>query len=129
MKLHHVGLAVDDLEEAVQRYQRMGLPLAHREIVAAQRVEAVFMGSGPYIELLRGTHPDSPVSRFVATRGPGQHHLAFAVPNIAEELKRQEAAGARLIDRQARPGAWGHRVAFLHPESQGGVLVELVEES
>ena len=72
---------------------------------------------------------DSPVSKFVAKKGPGQHHLAFAVPSIAEELKRQAAAGAELIDSAARPGAWGHKVAFVHPKSHGGVLVELVEES
>ena len=129
MKLHHVGVAVADLGEAIARHERMGLKLAHREIVPAQKVEVAFMGAGPWVELLCGTSPDSPVAKFVAKKGPGQHHLAFAVPSIAEELERQAAAGAELIDRAARPGAWGHKVAFVHPKSHGGVLIELVEES
>jgi methylmalonyl-CoA/ethylmalonyl-CoA epimerase len=129
MKLHHVGVAVADLGEAIARHERMGLELAHREAVPSQKVEVAFMGAGPWIELLVGTSPDSPVSKFVAKKGPGQHHLAFAVPSIAEELKRQAAAGAELIDSAARPGAWGHKVAFVHPKSHGGVLIELVEES
>jgi len=129
MKLHHVGVAVTDLGEAIARHERMGLRLAHREVVPAQKVEVAFMGDGPYVELLRGTDPDSAVSKFLDKKGPGQHHLAFAVPSIAEELERQSAAGAELIDKAARPGAWGHKVAFVHPRSHGGVLIELVEES
>jgi methylmalonyl-CoA/ethylmalonyl-CoA epimerase len=129
MKLHHVGVAVADLGEAIARHERMGLKLAHREVVAAQKVEVAFMGDGPWIELVFGTAPDSPVAKFVEKRGPGQHHLAFSVPSIADELKRQSAAGATLIDAAARPGAWGHQVAFLHPKDQGGVLIELVEEA
>lgn len=128
MKLHHVGVAVTDLDEAIARHARMGLKLAHREVVSSQKVEVAFVGEGPYIELLRGTEPSSPVSKFLDKKGPGQHHLAFAVPSIAEELQRQQKAGAVLIDQAARPGAWGHQVAFLHPKDQGGVLVELVEE-
>jgi methylmalonyl-CoA/ethylmalonyl-CoA epimerase len=128
MRLHHVGVAVADLGEAIARHERMGLKLAHREVVASQKVEVAFMGDGPFIELLVGTQPDSPVSKFVAKKGPGQHHLAFAVPSIAAELQRQAAAGAELIDKAARPGAWGHKVAFVHPKSHGGVLIELVEE-
>lgn len=129
MKLHHVGVAVADLDEAIARHQRMGLKLAHREVVSSQKVEVAFMGEGPFIELLVGTSADSPVSKFVAKKGPGQHHLAFAVPSIPQELERQAAAGAELIDRAPRPGAWGHQVAFVHPKSHGGVLIELVQES
>lgn len=129
MKLHHVGVAVADLDEAIKRHEAMGLKLAHREVVPSQRVEVAFMGDGPYVELLVGTHPESNVSIFLDKKGPGQHHLAFAVSSIADELKRQAAAGARLIDSAARPGAWGHKVAFIHPKSHGGVLIELVEES
>ncbi|MDD5302934.1 MAG: methylmalonyl-CoA epimerase [Elusimicrobia bacterium] len=128
MKLHHIGVAVANLDEGIKHYESLGLALAHREEVPSQKVKVAFMGTGPWIELMEGTHPDSPVSRFVAKRGPGQHHLAFAVPSIAEELKKQAAAGAELIDKAARSGAWGHTVAFLHPKSQGGVLIELVEE-
>lgn len=129
MKLHHVGVAVEDLDEGIRHYESLGLKLAHREAVPSQGVEVAFVGERPWIELLAGTHPDSGVSKFIDKRGPGQHHLAFAVPSIAEELARQEYAGAKLIDKAARPGAWGHKVAFLHPKDQGGVLIELVEES
>lgn len=128
MKLHHVGIAVKSLDESVAHYRAMGLRVAHQEDVPSQKVKVVFMGDGPYIELLEPTSPDSPVAKFLEKRGPGQHHLAFSVPSIAEELKRQASAGVELIDRAARPGAWGHKVAFLHPKSQGGVLIELVEE-
>ena|ERR1035437_512360 len=129
MKLHHIGIAVKSLDESVAHYERMGLRLAHREDVASQKVKVAFVGEGPYIELLEPTSPDSTVAKFMEKRGPGQHHLAFAVPSIAEELKRQAAAGATLIDKVARLGAWGHQVAFLHPKNQGGVLIELVQES
>jgi methylmalonyl-CoA/ethylmalonyl-CoA epimerase len=129
MKLHHIGVAVKSLDESVAHYERMGLKLAHREDVASQKVKVAFVGEGPYIELLEPTSLDSTVAKFLEKRGPGQHHLAFAVPSIAEELKRQAAAGAELIDKAARLGAWGHQVAFLHPKNQGGVLIELVQES
>jgi|CXWL01.1.fsa_nt_gi methylmalonyl-CoA/ethylmalonyl-CoA epimerase len=129
MKLHHIGVAVVNLDEGIRHYQSMGMPLAHREEVPSQKVMVAFMGSGPWIELLVGTDPESSVSKFIDKKGPGQHHLAFSVPSIAEELKKQTANGARLIDKAARPGAWGHKVAFLHPKDQGGVLIELVEEA
>lgn len=129
MKLHHIGVAVRDLDEAIARHARIGLKLVHREVVAAQKVEVAFVGERPWIELVAGTHPDSAVSRFIDKRGEGQHHLAFAVPSIIEELARQKARGAALIDEAPRPGAWGHHVAFLHPKDQGGVLTELVEET
>ena len=129
MKLHHIGVAVANLEEGIKQYESLGLKLAHREEVPSQKVKVAFMGSGPWVELLEGTSPDSGVSRFVAKRGPGQHHLAFAVPSIAAELKKQAESGAELIDKAARPGAGGHKVAFLHPKDQGGVLIELVEEA
>ncbi len=128
MKLHHIGVAVTNLDEAIARHAKVGLKLVHRETVPSQQVEVAFVGERPWIELVAGTHPESGVSQFIAKRGPGQHHLAFAVPSIIEELARQEHAGARLIDKEARPGAWGHMVAFLHPKDQGGVLIELVEE-
>ena len=129
MKLHHIGVAVKNLDEAIARHEKMGFKLAHREEVPSQQVEVAFVGERPWIELVAGTHPESGVSRFIDQRGPGQHHLAFAVSSIAAELKKQAAAGAQLIDQSARPGAWGHQVAFLHPKSQGGVLIELVEEA
>lgn len=129
MKLHHIGVAVPDLDEGIRRYESLGLKLAHRERLDAYQVEVAFMGERPWIELVAGTTPGSGVTRFIETRGAGQHHVAFAVPSIALELARQTAAGALLIDKAARPGAWGHKVAFLHPKDQGGVLIELVEET
>jgi methylmalonyl-CoA/ethylmalonyl-CoA epimerase len=129
MKLHHVGVAVRDLDEAIARHAKIGLKLVHREAIPSQQVEVAFVGERPWIELVAGTHPDSGVSKFIDKRGPGQHHLAFAVPSIIEELARQERAGAEMIDKEPRLGAWGHHVAFLHPKDQGGVLIELVEES
>lgn len=128
MKLHHIGVAVKDLNAGIKRYEAMGLRLAHREVVPTQRVEVAFMGEGPWVELVTGTHPESAVSQFLEKRGEGQHHVAFSVPDVAAELERQFAAGAALVDRSPRPGAWGHKVAFLHPKNQGGVLIELVEE-
>ena len=129
MKLHQIGVAVANLDKGIKHYEALGLKLAHREEVSSQHVTVAFMGSGPWIELLEGTHPESAVSKFIDKKGPGQHHLAFSVPSIADELKKQAAAGAQLIDKAARPGAWGHKVAFLHPKDQGGVLIELVEEA
>ena len=129
MKLHHIGVAVKNLDEAIARHAKIGLKLAHREVVASQKVEVAFVGERPWIELVSGTDPDSNVSKFIDKRGEGQHHMAFAVPSIIEELARQKARGAALIDEAPRPGAWGHHVAFLHPKDQGGVLIELVEEA
>ncbi|MDE2491949.1 MAG: methylmalonyl-CoA epimerase [Elusimicrobia bacterium] len=128
MRLHHVGVAVRDLDAAIREHEARGLKLAHREVVASQKVEVAFVGEGPWIELLVGTDPQSPVSKFLDTRGPGQHHLAFAVQDIAAELSKEKAAGRAPIDAAPRPGAWGHRVAFLHPRDHGGVLIELVQE-
>lgn len=128
MRLHHIGVAVKDLDGAIARHESLGFKLAHREVVASQKVEVAFMGDGPWIELLVGTSPDSVVSKFVAKRGEGQHHVAYAVRSIAAELEKEKKAGRTPIDAAARPGAWGHKVAFLHPKDHGGVLVELVEE-
>lgn len=129
MRLHHIGVAVKDLDGAIARHESLGFKLAHREVVASQKVEVAFMGDGPWIELLAATSPDSTVSKFLDKRGEGQHHVAYAVPSIAKALEAERAAGRTPIDAAARPGAWGHRIAFLHPKDHGGVLVELVEES
>lgn len=128
MKLHHLGVAVEDLPGAIAHYEALGLKLAHREKVPSQKVEVAFMGEGPWIELLTGTHPDSAVTKFLSKRGPGQHHIAYAVPSIAAALEKELSAGRTPIDKAARPGAWGHQVAFLHPKDHDGVLIELVEE-
>ncbi|WP_018110868.1 methylmalonyl-CoA epimerase [Thermus igniterrae] len=129
MRLHHVGIAVEDLEEAKARYLHLGYRVVAEGEVAAQGVRvALLQGEGEtLLELLAPLGPETPVGRFLAKRGPGLHHLAFATPQIAEELTRLKAQGARLIDEAPRPGFGGHKVAFLHPSFGLGVLWELVE--
>ncbi len=124
-RLDHVAIAVRSLAEATPRYERLeGVPASPPEELPDQGVRAVFVGT---IELLEPTAPDTPVGRFLERRGPGLHHVAWRVPDLTAELSRLEAEGVRLVDRVPRPGARGHRVAFLHPSAAGGVLVELVE--
>lgn len=129
MCLHHVGIAVEDLEEAKARYGLLGFGVVAEGEVAAQGVRvALLRGEGEtLLELLAPLGPDTPVGRFLAKRGPGLHHLAFATSRIEEELARLKGVGARLIDEVPRPGFGGHRVAFLHPGFGLGVLWELVE--
>lgn len=131
LPLDHVGIAVDTLDGALPLFESLtGRKGSGRERVEAQGVELVFVGEGDgRLELLAPLSADSPVGRFLASRGPGLHHLAFRTDDIEAELRRLAAAGCRLIDEQPRPGAGGHRVAFLHPASTGGVLIELVEAS
>jgi len=131
MQLHHVGIAVVDLEAARDRWARLGYRLKAQGEVATQGVRVAMLappGDGARLELLAPTEPDTPVGRFLAKRGEGLHHLAFAVPDVAKALAELEAAGAQLIDEAPRPGFGGHLVAFVHPSAFGGVLVELVQE-
>lgn len=130
MRLHHVGIAVEDLEEAKARHLLLGFtPVAEGEVVAQGVRVALLRGEGEtLLELLAPLGPDTPVGRFLAKRGPGLHHLAFATPRIEEALARLKGEGARLIDEVPRPGFGGHRVAFVHPAFGLGVLWELVEE-
>jgi methylmalonyl-CoA epimerase len=126
--IHHVGVAVDDLDQAVDTYARLfGAELEHRETVPDQGVEAASMrvGSGR-IELLASLGPDTPVGRFLTKRGPGMHHVAFEVADVAAELERLAAVGAELIDERPRRGLFGLEVGFVHPDATGGVLAELV---
>lgn len=127
--LDHVGVAVASLDESLPRWEHMvGARGAGREVVESQGVEVVFVGAGAgRIELLAPTRPDSPVARFLERRGEGMHHLCYRVPDIRAALAEFERDGYRLIDREPRAGAHGHQVAFLHPKSTGGVLLELVE--
>lgn len=129
MKLHHVGIATGDLDEARRRYELLGYRLEAEEGLASQGVRAAMLRSGDdRLELLEPTGPDTPVGRFLAKRGPGLHHLAFACDSVAAELEKLRRQGARLIDEKPRPGFGGHLVAFVHPNWAGGVLIELVEE-
>ncbi|HYJ79633.1 MAG TPA: methylmalonyl-CoA epimerase [Longimicrobiaceae bacterium] len=127
--LDHVGIAVHSLDEALPTFESItGGKGYGRERVEQQGVEVVFLGAGAgRLELLAPTRADSPVAKFLAQRGPGMHHLCYRVPDVAAELARYRAAGARLVDQEPRPGAAGHLVAFIHPGSTGGVLVELLE--
>jgi methylmalonyl-CoA/ethylmalonyl-CoA epimerase len=128
-RIDHIGVAVEDLDEAVVLYRdRLGFELQHRETVESQGVEAILLGVGEnHVELLRPLGPDTPVGRFLARNGPGLHHVAYATKDIAGALESVRSAGLRLIDEQPRAGIRGSRVAFLHPKSTGGVLTELVE--
>jgi methylmalonyl-CoA/ethylmalonyl-CoA epimerase len=127
-RIHHLGVAVDDLDEALDAYGRLfGAELEHRETVADQGVEAVSLRVGEgRVELLSALGPETPVGKFLAKRGPGMHHVAFEVDDVGAELDRLAAGGAQLIDEQPRPGLFGLQVGFVHPESTGGVLAELV---
>jgi len=128
-RIDHIGVAVDDLDEAIALYeQRLGMPVQHRETVEEQGVEAVLLGVGQsHVELLRPLSPDTAVGRFLERSGPGLHHVAYGTDDIQSALDDVRSAGLQLIDEQPRIGIRGSRVAFLHPKSTGGVLTELVE--
>jgi methylmalonyl-CoA epimerase len=129
-EVDHVGLAVLDLEEAVQEYRRaFGIEPVHREHVQDQGVEEVLFRVGTsYIQLLGATGADTPVGRFLATRGEGLHHVGYRVEDLVSVLRRLRTSGASLIDEHPRAGSRGTSVAFVHPRSFRGALVELVQE-
>ena len=125
-RIDHVGVAVEDLDEAVALYsERLAMPVQHRETVAEQGVEAVLLGVGEnHVELLRPLGPETAVGRFLQRSGPGLHHVAYGTDAALDAVR---DAGFRLIDERPRAGIRNSRVAFLHPSSTGGVLTELVE--
>ena len=129
MKLDHNGIAVRSLDAALRFYREsLGLPLAGIEEVPAEKVRVAMLPLGETrIELLEATATDSPIARFIEKRGEGIHHIAFAVGDLEDHLRRLEAGGVRILPGKGEYGASGHRYAFLHPASCGGVLVELVE--
>jgi methylmalonyl-CoA epimerase len=126
--IHHVGLAVVDLDEAVRKYEHLfGGRLERRVCVEEQGVEAASIHvGGSRVELLAPLGDDTPVGRFVASRGPGMHHVAYEVENVRVALRQLARAGAELIDTEPRRGMFGLEVAFVHPESVYGVLTEVV---
>jgi methylmalonyl-CoA/ethylmalonyl-CoA epimerase len=128
-RIDHVGVAVDDMDAALALYRdQLGLALAHRETVEEQGVDAALLDVGDaHVELLAPLGPDTPVGKYLERRGPGLHHVAYAVADIDAELERVRAAGLRLIDERPRVGIRNSRVAFVHPGSLGGVLTELVQ--
>ncbi|HEX7059805.1 MAG TPA: methylmalonyl-CoA epimerase [Solirubrobacterales bacterium] len=128
-RIDHIGVAVEDLDGAIALYEeRFEMVLAHRETVESQGVEAVLLDVGEgHVELLAPLGPDTAVGKFLARKGPGLHHVAYAVEDIDATLPRLAAAGIELIDAKPRIGICDSRVAFLHPRSIGGVLTEIVE--
>jgi methylmalonyl-CoA epimerase len=127
--IDHVGVAVTDLDEAISLYEdRFRMPLAHRETVTDQGVEAALLDVGDcHVELLLPLGDDTAVGKFLAKRGPGLHHVAYRVDDIDAALAQLERDGVPLIDSAPRTGIRGSRVAFLHPRGTGGVLTEIVE--
>jgi methylmalonyl-CoA epimerase len=128
-RLDHIGIAVADIEQALAFYRdALGLEIAAPEEVASQRVRVTFIPTGDSaIELLEATSEHSPVAKYVAKRGPGLHHITLQVDDISAALASLKARGVRLIDETPRPGAHGSLVAFIHPSSAHGVLVELAQ--
>jgi methylmalonyl-CoA/ethylmalonyl-CoA epimerase len=125
--LDHVAIAVSSLDAARPFYERLGgVPCSPPETVATQGVRVAFCGQ---LELLEPLSPDTTVGRYLARRGPGLHHIAFRSDDLAADLATLAAEGVELIDREPRRGARGHLVAFVHPHSTGGVLVELVQQT
>jgi methylmalonyl-CoA/ethylmalonyl-CoA epimerase len=130
MKIHHIGIAVGSLAAARTVFEKLlGKPPDSEEVVEEQKVRvAVFQVGESRLELLEATSQDSPIARSLCKRGQGLHHVAVAVEDLAGTLRKLESAGVRLIDREPRRGAGNEQMAFLHPESTAGVLIELVEE-
>jgi methylmalonyl-CoA epimerase len=127
--IDHVGIAVQDLDDAVERYRRtLGVDPTHRERVEDQGVEEVLFAVGDsFIQLLGALGPDTPVGRFLATQGPGLHHVAYGVDDVVAALARLRDEGVRLIDEVPRRGSRATLIAFVHPRDMEGVLVELVQ--
>jgi len=127
-RIDHIGVAVEDLDAGIALYEgTLGMPLVHRETVSEQGVEAALLDVGEgHVELLRPLGPDTPVGKFLGRKGPGLHHVAYQVPDVAAALRSLRDAGVRLIDEAPRTGIRGSSVAFLHPASTGSVLTEIV---
>lgn len=128
-KIDHIGIAVKDLEAAVKFYEEaLGLKCTGTEVVEEQKAKIAFVPTGESeIELLESTAPDGPIAKFIEAKGEGIQHVAFRVDNLTEKLAELKAKGIRLIDEKPRYGAGGAKIAFIHPKSTFGTLVELSE--
>jgi len=128
-KINHITIAVNNIEEAAKFYQNvLGLNLSGIEVVTAQKTRVGFLKIGESnIELVQPAEPDSPLVKFLETKGQGIHHICFEVDDVEAEVKAYLEKGAALIDQKPRPGAHNTRVAFVHPKSSNGVLIELCE--
>ncbi len=127
--IDHIGVAVEDIDAALKIYnEQFAMAIQYREVVEEQGVEAVLLEVGDsHVELLRPLGPDTPVGKFIEKRGVGMHHVAYRVDDVQAELDRLKALGLELIDETPRIGIQGSTVAFVHPQSAGGVLTELVK--
>jgi methylmalonyl-CoA epimerase len=130
MKIDHLGIAVRSVEASLKFYhETLGLPLTAHETIPEQGIDAVLLPLGETrLELMEATREQSPVAKFIAKRGEGVHHICLAVENIDATLDQLKAAGVRLVDETPRRGVGGHKIAFIHPSSAHGVLIELVEK-
>jgi methylmalonyl-CoA/ethylmalonyl-CoA epimerase len=128
--IHHLGVAVENLDEAVSTYERIfGAHVEHRERVPDQGVEAASLRVGnDRVELLASLGAETPVGKFLANRGPGMHHVAYEVPDVKSALDELSEQGVELVDEEPRQGLFGLQVAFLHPDAVDGVLAELVAD-
>lgn len=127
MNFHHVGIATDDVQELAELYGELfDAPVVHDQRFDGMTVVFLDLDDG-YFELLE-PHEGGPIERYLDTQGAGIHHLALSTPDIETALQRARSCGVELIDTEPRPGAWGHDVAFLHPNSTGGVLIEFVDD-
>lgn len=128
--IDHVGHAVHDLDTAVAHYRDvLGAEVVHTETIERDGVREALLAVGDgFVQLLEATRPDSPVARFIERNGEGVHHIGYRVDDVAAALAQARQGGARLVDEEPRPGSRGTMVAFLHPKSMHGVLVELVQE-
>jgi methylmalonyl-CoA/ethylmalonyl-CoA epimerase len=128
-KINHIAIAVNNIEESAKFYQNvLGLNLSDVEVVTAQKTRVAFLKIGESnIELVQPADPDSPLVKFLETKGQGIHHICFEVDDVEAEVKTYLEKGATLIDQKSRPGAHDTKVAFVHPKSSSGVLIELCE--
>ena len=127
--LDHIGIAVENLEESLSTYEALGFSHSKREVVESEKVEVAFFAleNQCNIELLEGTSPDSAISKFIAKKGPGVHHVCLKVKDIEQVVKELKSKGVQLVNEEPRPGAHNCQVVFIHPKSAGGVLIELSE--
>lgn len=128
--LDHIGIAVKSLASAKAIYQTLGLPISPEETVPAEKVRVVMVPvDNTRIELLEATSDDSTIAKFISKRGEGLHHICLRVPDLGSAVLKLKTDGVRLVSNEIKIGAGGHRYIFIHPQSAGGVLVELVESS
>jgi len=128
LKIDHIGIAVKDLEKALEFYETLGMKAEGTEVVEEQMVKVAFLPTGDSeIELLESTSPDGPIAKYIDKKGEGIQHLALRVENIEEAIADLMEKGVRMIDQKPRYGAGGAKIAFVHPKSTNGILLELTE--